>query len=302
MDDQVRTQLRGFVLNRFRGDAALLAPGPEMLRQRTGLPTLAVIPLLRDHGLPEEDAVPDDHALDPGHRGPRVVVLATPHASNLDEFEPLRGAGVALQFSRDPATLARADWLILPGSKHSRADLAWVRAQGLAPVISAHVAAARPLLAVCGGLQWLGQAIEDPLGLEGGRPGQDAGLGLLPLRTRFAPAKQLGAAKLKLGALTGPWSALSGLDLAGYEIHQGRTESLAASLVAVLPGRPDLGWQQGPVLALYLHGLFENPAVVQALFGRQAPPLDAVFDRLADTLEACFAPGALMALLRPMST
>jgi adenosylcobyric acid synthase len=302
MDAQVRSQLRGFVLNRFRGDAALLAPGPELLQQRTGVPTLAVIPLLRDHGLPEEDAVPGDSCNDAGHRGPRVVVLATPHASNLDEFEPLRAAGVALQFSRDAATLARADWLILPGSKHSRADLAWVRGQGLEAVVHAHVAAGRPLLAVCGGLQWLGQAIDDPLGLEGGRPGQDQGLGLLPLRTRFAPAKQLGAVQLRLGALTGPWSVLSGLDLSGYEIHHGQTTALSASLVDVLPGRPGLAWQQGPVLALYLHGLFENPTVVRALFGRQAPPLDAVFERLADTLDDCFAPGALMALLQPTVT
>jgi adenosylcobyric acid synthase len=117
-----------------------------LLQQRTGVPTLAVIPLLRDHGLPEEDAVPGDSCNDAGHRGPRVVVLATPHASNLDEFEPLRAAGVALQFSRDAATLARADWLILPGSKHSRADLAWVRGQGLEAVVHAHVAAGRPLL------------------------------------------------------------------------------------------------------------------------------------------------------------
>jgi len=303
MDAQVRRQLRGYVLNRFRGDAALLAPAPDMLQALTGVPTLAVVPMLRDHGLPEEDAVPADTA---SAGGPRVVVLATPHASNLDEFEPLRAAGVSLHFSRAAADINRADWLVLPGSKHTRADLAWVRAQGLDAAIAAHVAAGRPLLAVCGGLQWLGQRIDDPLGLEGGEPGQAAGLGLLPLHTHFAPAKQLRRATHRLAALAGPWAALSGLAVDGYEIHLGRTEAAATgpALDGLRPalqqpaGAPALGWQRGPVLALYLHGLFENPAVVAALFGRAAPPLEAVFDRLADTVDAAFAPGTLMNLLQ----
>ena len=317
MDAQVRAQLRGFVLNRFRGDARLLAPGPELLQQRTGVPTLAVIPLLRNHGLPEEDAVPDDNpaqaAAAGGPDSPRVVVLATPHASNLDEFEPLRAAGLALQFSRDAAVLACADWLILPGSKHSRADAAWVIAQGLAPLIPAHVAAGRPLLAVCGGLQWLGETLDDPLGLEGGQPGHDRGLGLLPLRTRFLPAKQLRRATHRLGALTGPWAPLAGQRVDGYEIHLGRSElapaagagvtspsqSHSPALLPAVPSAPGLGWQAGPVLAIYLHGLFENPAVVMALFGRRPPPLDAVFDRLADCIDQHFVPGALMSLLEP---
>ena len=317
MDAQVRAQLRGFVLNRFRGDARLLAPGPELLQQRTGVPTLAVIPLLRNHGLPEEDAVPDDNpaqaAAAGGPDSPRVVVLATPHASNLDEFEPLRAAGLALQFSRDAAVLACADWLILPGSKHSRADAAWVIAQGLAPLIQAHVAAGRPLLAVCGGLQWLGETLDDPLGLEGGQPGHDRGLGLLPLRTRFLPAKQLRRATHRLGALTGPWAPLAGQRVDGYEIHLGRSElapaagagvtspsqSHSPALLPAVPSAPGLGWQAGPVLAIYLHGLFENPAVVMALFGRRPPPLDAVFDRLADCIDQHFVPGALMSLLEP---
>ena len=296
MDARVQRQLRGFVLNRFRGDAALLAPGPQMLQQRTGVPTLAVIPLLRDHGLPEEDAVPGDTG---GIGGPRLVVLATPHASNLDEFEPLRAAGLALQFSRDAGVLAGADWLILPGSKHSAADAAWVQAQGLDAVILAHAAAGKPLLALCGALQWLGEWIHDPVGAEGGRPGRRAGLGLLPLGTVFQPVKQLQRASHRLGNLTGPWAPLAGLAVAGYEIHLGRSHDLSGALPAALPGHPGLGWQQGPVLALYLHGLFENPAVLQALFGRQAATLDAVFDRLADAIDAAFAPGALMALLRP---
>jgi adenosylcobyric acid synthase len=299
MDDQVQRQVRGFVLNRFRGDAALLAPGPQLLQDRTGVPTLAVVPMLRGHGLPEEDAVPAD-ADGPG---PRVVVLATPHASNLDEFEPLRAAGVALRFVRDAAGIAAADWLLLPGSKHTRADLAWVRAQGLHTAIAAHAAAGKPLLAVCGALQWLGQGIDDPLGLEGGAPSRADGLGLLPLHTQFQAVKQLQRARHALGALTGPWAPLAGLVVDGYEIHLGSSRATGA-LPAAVPAQPGLGWQHGPVLALYLHGLFENPAVLRALFGAPpagagADPLEAVFDRLADAVDAAFAPGALMRLLQP---
>ena len=306
MDARVRLRLRGFVLNKFRGDAALLAPAPAQLEALTGVPTLAVLPMQPDHGLPEEDAVPstrpDTH---PGTRpGPQVTVLAYPHASNLDEFEPLRTAGVALVFTRDAGQVAAADWLVLPGSKHTRADLAWLREHGLDRAIHAHVARGRPLLALCGGLQLVGQRLEDPLGLEGGSPGVDAGLGLLPLATRFEPAKHLARTAQRFATLTGPWAPLSGLQVEGYEIHLGRSRAqdpnphpdLRPALPSADPAQP-LGWQQGPVLALYLHGLFENPAVVQALFGVRARPLDHVFDALADCVEAHFKPGALMALL-----
>jgi len=298
MDARVRPRLRGFVLNKFRGDAALLAPAPAQLQALTGVPTLAVLPMQPDHGLPEEDEVPGSHP--DSHAGPQVTVLAYPHASNLDEFEPLRAAGVALVFTREPSRIATADWLVLPGSKHTRADLAWLREQGLDRAIQAHAARGRPLLALCGGLQLVGERLEDPLGLEGGRAGVDAGLGLLPLATRFEPLKHLACTPHRFATLAGPWAPLSGLPVQGYEIHLGRSQAQHPGLQVALPGSnaaQPLGWQQGPVLALYLHGLFENPAVVQALFGVQSKPLDAVFDALADCVDAHFKPGALMALL-----
>jgi adenosylcobyric acid synthase len=298
VDARVRARLRGHVLNRFRGDAALLAPGPALLERLTGVPTIAVVPMLRDHGLPEEDAVPADA----GHAGgPRIVVLATPHASNLDEFEPLRAAGLAVRYARDAGTLRAADWLVLPGSKHTRADLAWLRRQGLDDVVRRHAASGRPLLAVCGGLQWLGDRIDDPGGVEGGVEGDETGLGLLGLHTRFGEAKRLARVERRFGMLEGAWAPLSGLSVAGYEIHAGQSAGRGdGAPQAVLHGDAGpIGWQRANVLGLYLHGLFENPAVVQALFGVTPPPLDAVFERLADHVDRCFAPGTLMALLDP---
>ncbi|WP_119153958.1 cobyric acid synthase [Caldimonas tepidiphila] len=298
MDAQVRTQLRGFVLNKFRGDARLLAPAPQRLEELTGVPTVAVLPMRRGHGLPEEDGVFDGA---PRGEGLRVAVLAYPHVSNLDEFEPLRNLpGVRLSWARDAAAVQAADWLILPGSKHTRADLAWLRERGLDAAVRAHAAAQRPLLAVCGGLQMLGEAVDDPLGVEGGAAGRTAGLGVLPLRTEFAARKTVRAARTRFESLHGPWAALSGCELSGYEIRHGHTAVAAAGAcdtAEALPG--GLGWQRGSVLALYVHGLFENAAVLRALFGRDAPTLDDVFERLADELDACFTPGTLMNLLEP---
>jgi len=315
MDAAVRERLRGFVLNRFRGDPGLLAPAPQLLQQRTGVPTVAVLPMLRDHGLPEEDAVPDACA----GAGARIVVLAGPHASNLDEFEPLRAIGASLTFSRAAAAVAQADWLVLPGSKNSCADLAWLRASGLDAAVRTHVARGKPLLAICGGLQMAGVRIDDPLGVEGGAQGSptdgpegDDGLGLLPIATRFAPAKTLARRRARFARLEGPWAALSDLEVDGYEIHHGETAPLEHALRAQGAedacqdalrvamngaGNPSpLGWQLGPILAVYLHGIFENHEVVRALFGRSARPLDAVFDALAAHVDAHFDPGFLLSL------
>ncbi len=304
MDAGVRMQLRGFVLNRFRGDASLLAPAPELLLRRTGVRTVAVIPLMRDHGLPEEDAVPADSTND---SGPLLVVIAGPHASNLDEFEPLRSAKVRLVFARDIATIKVADWLILPGTKQARADLAWLKAQGLATLIESHVRERRPMLALCGGLQILGELIEDPDGVEGGPPGTEPGLGLLPCVTRYQANKHLRPVAARFGSLNGAWECLSGHEVEGYEIHRGETgvrsgaEDRCQSVLG--SGHPPrtLGWQCGSVLALYLHGLFENSSVLDALTGirSSAPGID--FDALADHVEQSFTPGFLDSLIEPPS-
>jgi adenosylcobyric acid synthase len=294
-----RALVRGFVLNRFRGDAALLAPGPEQLQRLTGVPTLATLPMWRGHGLPEEDGVFDDAATGDA-AGLNIAIVAFPRISNLDEFQPLRQLpGVHLLWTRDPAVVAQADWLILPGSKHTRADLAWLQNQGLAEPIRAHAQAGKALLAICGGLQLLGEEVADPLGVEGGSAGASTGLGLLPLHTEFGPIKRLTRARCRFEALVGPWQALSGLDVVGYEIRAGRTR-LQTGTSDCRPALPEgLGWQRGPVLALYLHGLFENPNVLQALFGTIATGAEATYDRLADMLTQRFVPGALMQLLDP---
>ena len=295
-----RARLAGFVLNRFRGDASLLAPAPEQLQQLTGVPTVATLPMWWQHGLPEEDGVFDQWTGIGGELTKTIAVIAWPRISNLDEFQLLKNVpGVRLVWARSPAQLADADWVILPGSKNTSGDLAWLRAQGLDRAVAQHAARGGAVLGICGGLQMLGEALIDPHGIDGNAPG----LGLLPLVTVFEPAKTLRHRSARFGMLAGAWGALSGLEVSGYEIHHGRTEehpAMAAAGQRALPAMPDgLAWRNpaGNVLGLYLHGLFEDQAALRALFGAEAPTLDTVFDGLADFIDNHFQPGVLDALI-----
>jgi adenosylcobyric acid synthase len=229
-----------------------------------------------------------------------IAVVAYPRISNLDEFQPLKNVpGVRLVWARAPADLVGADWVILPGSKHTSGDLAWLRAQGLDAAVAAHAGQGGAVLGVCGGLQMLGEALIDTHDIDGNAPG----LGLLPLVTVFEPEKTVKSTSSRFGPLVGAWQALSGVDVQGYEIHHGQTAPHTAMAAAgdiateALPG--GLGWQnaQGNVMGVYLHGLFECPAVLMALFGATVPTLETVFEGLADFTEAHFLPGVLASLL-----
>ena len=293
MPEDVRAQVKGFVLNRFRGDAGLLAPGPEQLEHLTGVPTIATLPMWRGHGLPEEDGVFDDAATGSGLR---IAVVAYPRISNLDEFQPLRQlAGVRLSWAREPKDLAGVDWIILPGSKSTAADLAWLRAQKLDLAITAHRGR---VLGICGGLQMLGEALIDTHGVDGNAPG----LGLLPLVTAFEREKLLRSTEFGFASsLDGGWQSLAGVRASGYEIRHGRTQphsGLPPPQVALRNAAGEaVGWQFGQVLGVYAHGLFEQPAVLKALFGQSGRSLDAVFDGLADFIDLHFQPGRLAGLI-----
>jgi adenosylcobyric acid synthase len=306
LPEDERALIHGFVLNRFRGDATLLAPAPQMLQELTGVPTVATIPMQWHHGLPEEDGVFDDRSTAAGAVHTTVAVIAYPRISNLDEFQPLKNVpGVRLVWARSPAELAGlrpTDWVVLPGSKATAADLAWLRAQGLDEAIATHAGQGGTVLGVCGGLQMLGEALIDTAGIDGNAPG----LGLLPLVTTFEPAKTVRRSTAQFGALQGAWAPLSGVQASGYEIHHGQTAqhpAMAAGGDVAREVVPGLAWQNGAgnVLGLYLHGLFEDPAALQALFGRAGaapvPTLDAVMEGLARVVDAHFEPGVLQALV-----
>jgi adenosylcobyric acid synthase len=271
-----RARIGGFVLNRFRGDPALLAPGPERLRALTGVPTLGVLPMLA-HDLPDEDGAAPPRNGDPGL--PSVAVVRYPTASNLDEFRALEQVA-RLAWAEEPERIAEADLAILPGAKHVGAALAWLRRRGLDAALIARARAGRRVLGVCGGLQILGEVLRDPAGVEAA----GHGLGLLPLETVYAPDKRARATRTAFGRLPAPWAPLSGREASGYEIRHGRSRPTAPVSASLPDG---LGWVRGSVLGVYLHGLLEDPGLVGALLG-SAPErrLEATFDTLADAVAA----------------
>jgi adenosylcobyric acid synthase len=144
------------------------------------------------------------------------------------------------------------------------------------------------VLCVCGGLQMLGRCLRDRDGHDGEQCAELPGLGLLPLETVFAATKRLRSAAVRFAAPQGPWAALTGVVAAGYEIRCGQTHADAGCAVLHDAEGAAIGWQQGSVLGLYAHGLFESPAVLQALFGATAPTLETAYDTLADMVEAHF--------------
>jgi adenosylcobyric acid synthase len=273
--EEERAVLRGFVLNKFRGDEALLGDAPAELADATGMSYVGLLPWL-DHGLPDEDGAAAAAAR-PG--AVRVAVLRYPTASNLDELKPLEQVADVV-WAYAPADLAGAELVVLPGSKHVAADAAWLQSRGLDAAVSAAAAARIRVLGICGGLQLLGEELRDA----GGVDGNGRGLGLLPLRTVFAAKKRTARIEATFAPLPAPWERLSGLSIDGYEIRHGESHPTAPLLEALPAGR---GYVSGHVLGVAVHGLFEQPAIVDALVGAEpSRTLDDVFDDLADVVEA----------------
>lgn len=285
LSEQDRALLKGFVFNRFRGDVKLLEPAPTMLFERTGVPVVGVVPRFA-HSLPDEDAA--TWSEQPRRIGNKVIAIcAYPQVSNFDEFQPLaRLTGWDLQLARSARELEGADLILLPGSKHSPTDLAWLRDRGMDAAILSHAAAGKPVVGICGGLQMLGGALHDPHGVEG----EATGLGLLPIETVYGSRKRVVKNRQILSNLPSQWACWEGLEAQGYEIRMGNSRYPSSSDDAAL------SFAQGCVFGTYLHGLFESREICEALFGSGSwgmPDLEDTFETLAATVEAGLAPGAL---------
>lgn len=284
-----QARVKGFVINRFRGDIALLQPGLDWLEERTGKPVLGVLPYVMDLHLEAEDGIDQRHGLKAGHQL-KVIVPVLPRISNHTDFDPLRlHPQVDLQFIGPGQPIPPADLIILPGSKSVRGDLAQLRERGWDEAISRHLRYGGKVLGICGGLQMLGRRVQDPLGLEGPAGASD-GLGLLDFVTVLEAEKQL---RNVAGTLQLEQAAIS-----GYEIHAGVTQGPALERPAVLldNGRADGAISaDGQILATYLHGLFEAPHCCAALLrwaGLQEVELidyhalrERDIERLADLVE-----------------
>ncbi|MBA3374966.1 MAG: cobyric acid synthase [Actinobacteria bacterium] len=269
-----RQLLRGFVLNKFRGDENLLAPAPEDLERTTGMSYVGLLPFV-DHGLPDEDGA----AQPPGRPGsPRVVAVRYPTASNLDELKPLEEVA-ELVWARSVDDLDAADLIVLPGSKRVSADLGWLRERGLDEAIAAAARRGTRVLGICGGLQMLGDDIVDA----GGVDGDAVGLGLLPVRTTFARTKRVESVDVTFARLPRPWHVLSGMTIRGYEIRHGETVATRSDAEILTGGR---GFVRESILGIGIHGAFEQPELVAALVGkRPSRTLECVFEDLADLVE-----------------
>ena len=210
-----RQRVAGFVINRFRGDIALLQPGLDWLEQETGKPVLGVLPYLHGLQLEAEDAMPRERVSNAMARL-RVAVPALPRISNHTDFDALRAhPQIDFCFVGPGEPWPSCDLIVLPGSKSTRADLAWLRAQGWDVAIARHLRYGGKLIGICGGLQMLGRAVHDPHGIEG-EAGSSDGLGWLDLETTLAPGKQLRQVSGRL--------ALDDAAVRGYEIHCGISE------------------------------------------------------------------------------
>ncbi|MGJ8524526.1 Cobyric acid synthase [Halomonadaceae bacterium LMG 33818] len=234
LSESEQARVTGFIINRFRGDVSLLEPGIEWLEARTGKPVLAVVPYLENFHLEAEDGLSRGKNTSQGTFN--VVVIALPRMSNHTDFDPLRlHPDISLTFAKHPVEVNAADLIIIPGSKHTREDLAWLKAQQWENEIHRHVRYGGKLLGICGGYQMLGSDILDPHGVEG-TAGRSKGLGFLPITTTMAAKKQLRRVKGECLFSEDNQCESSGKQpqkrsgVEGYEIHMGESRLNASSL------------------------------------------------------------------------
>ena len=254
-----QNRIIGFVINRFRGDISLLEPGLDWLEKKTGKPVLAVLPYLHGLMLDAEDAIQSSQ----NNAGKfRIIVPAIPRISNHTDFDALRfHPEVDLQFIGPDHAILSADLIILPGSKNTRADLDFLRAQGWREVLDKHLRYGGKVIGICGGYQMLGQVISDPHGVEGAA-GDSAGLGLLDITTELTQEK-----RLQQVSGTCAFGIDTTAQVEGYEIHMGLTYASSDTLPAFLINGEEEGTRSPDeqILGTYLHGLFDHPDACAAL-------------------------------------
>jgi len=301
LDEEERSLVRGFVINKFRGDVTLLESGIQWLEARYGLPVVGVIPYFQDVALLEEDAVPQ-HKLDtrPLDCPIHIEVVRLPRISNVTDFAPLeQEPDVQLRYLERPSPESLPDCLILPGTKSTMADLAFVRERGFDAYLRRCVEAGREILGICGGFQMLGQQILDPDHLEAA-VNSAPGLGVLPAVAVFG--------KEKLVTQVRGIHIESGLPIAGYEIHMGRMQEapgvspvfrLSEGQGAVPEHDDGMRSPNGRVWGTHVHGLFDMEGFrrwwLNRLRQRNGLPevaagspssADGVYDRLAEAVRA----------------
>ncbi|MFC1940446.1 cobyric acid synthase [Chloroflexota bacterium] len=300
--------VRALVINKFRGDPALLEPGLKFLEAKAGIPVAGVIPYFDDIHIAQEDSV----ALGQGEALQRdyqidVAVVRLPHISNFDDFDPLSGEdGVRVRYVKSAESLGHPDLVILPGSKTTAEDLNWLHSSGLAARIVKLYQQGAFVIGICGGYQMLGHHIDDPEQVESAIPRQQ-GLELLPITTAFLPVKETHQVRGEVIANRGLLGEAKGINFEGYEIHMGMTERAKGTVAFSLWRRSSREGDiadgcldaSGRVLGTYVHGLFHNQelrrAILRHIARSKKRPLsfasddyqqDHQYDKLADLVRS----------------
>jgi adenosylcobyric acid synthase len=285
-----RNLLKGFVINKFRGDIEILKPGLTWLMERTGKPVLGVLPYLEGLRLDAEDSLSNiDNISANQNASLKIVVARLPRISNHTDFEPLSAhRQISLRFAGQRENLQPADLIILPGTKNVREDLHWLKEQGWEHQINRHLRYGGKLLGICGGFQMLGKWLHDPMAVESPH-GACPGLGLFDMETTLRQEKKL--------ALADGILAIGSAPVSGYEIHMGISSGPALARPAITLGERVDGAlsQDNQIMGTYLHGLFDRKEALNAILAWAGfesslsidyPKLrDKSIDRLADTLE-----------------
>ncbi len=302
LSDDEKSRIKGFVINKFRGEMGLLKPGLDYLEENTGKPVLGVIPYCADIRIPEEDSVYLGKEAEAGSGGQRldIAVIRLPRLSNATDFEPLmQERDVRVRYVAAAAELGEPDAIILPGTKSTIADLDYLKQSGLAGMIAARAKQGTPTVGVCGGFQMMGREIKDPGRVEAEK-GSAAGLGLLDTVTTFQPVKTTRQVRAKVLAGEGLLEGMEGEEVTGYEIHMGQTAGGGSPLFRVSGNGEEeyidgVAAPGGFILGSYLHGLFDNTGFrhaflaglrkrrgLEASTGRRNVDLEVEFDRLAE--------------------
>ena len=255
LESEERQRIKGLIVNKFRGDPAILKPGLSDLERLWGVPVAGVIPYLRVD-IDDEDSLTERFHRQEERRDIDLAVIRLPKISNFTDFGPFeRYDNVSLRYVESLRDLGHPDMILLPGTKSTIADLLWLRQSGLEAAIQKAAAAGTPVFGICGGYQMLGRSISDPDGAEAEPGARVMGMGLLPTETVFQGEKRQTQVTGVLNTVDGILSPLSGMAYEGYEIHMGRSGDQP----------PLLG--SGCVYGTYIHGIFDAPGIADAILG-----------------------------------
>ena len=256
LEPQEQQRIKGTIVNKFRGDRAILQPGIDILEKICGVPVAGVIPYTHVD-IDDEDSLSTRLHTGDGRKDIDIAVVKLPRISNFTDVSPLeRFESVSVRYIERPDQLHQPDMILLPGTKSTIADLLWLRQSGLEAAICQQAARGCIVFGICGGYQMLGASVRDPLGVEAAGVTEIKGMGLLPMDTVFQGEKVQQQTSGVFGEIPGALHSLSGMKYTGYEIHMGRSQQQLAPLV-----------NQGNVYGSYIHGIFDGAGIAQAIIG-----------------------------------